>query len=76
MNAPLKRSTARERLLEELGREPHGLSKRELIRRLGLERGHARNLFATMQVAGEITIDRVRRDGSTTHLVRRTDAAA
>lgn len=78
MNAPPKKPTARERILEVLTDHPDGLTKRELIRRLGLERGHARGLFASMQVAGEITIEKVRQDGSIAHVcrIRRRDAAA
>lgn len=64
--------TARQRILAELQGAEHGLTKSELIRRLGLERGHARGLFDSMQLAGEIVVDKVRRDGSIAHLCRLT----
>lgn len=61
--------TARQRILEVLeGVSPEGLSKSELIRRCSLERGHARGLFDSMQLNGDIAITKIRREGSVTHI--------
>lgn len=68
--------TARQRILAELEGKEDGLSKSELIRRCSLERGHARGLFDSMQLSGEIIVEKVRRDGSIAHVCRRTDATA
>lgn len=67
--------TARERILAELEGEPDGLTKSELIKRLDLGRGHARSLFNTMQVRGEITVEKVRREGSVSHVCKLVEAS-
>lgn len=64
--------TTKDRVLAELEGEPEGLSKRELINRIGANPGLIRGILDRLQLDGAVTVTEEEREYGPTKICRAT----